>query len=119
MPALSRAAYNYVIFGPEDCWIADRHGKVIVYGSFSPSKDLYVLNCPSAHVTRPKISDTPSSIALYSVHVPDIETWHRRLGHCSNRTIIDMARNKVVKGMPIDLSTSPPKCDHCILGKQT
>jgi hypothetical protein len=29
-----------------------------------------------------------------------------------------MACDKVVKGMPIDLS-SPPKCDSCILGKQT
>ena len=30
-----------------------------------------------------------------------------------------MARNKIAKGMPIDLSSSPPKCNHCMLGKQT
>jgi transposase InsO family protein len=30
-----------------------------------------------------------------------------------------MARDKVIKGMPIDLSSSPLKCDACILGKQT
>jgi transposase InsO family protein len=30
-----------------------------------------------------------------------------------------MAHDKVIKGMPIDLSSSPPKCDSCILGKQT
>jgi hypothetical protein len=29
-----------------------------------------------------------------------------------------MARNATVKGMPINLSTTPPKCDSCILGKQ-
>ena len=30
-----------------------------------------------------------------------------------------MAQNRTVKGMPIDLSSKPPKCDFCILGKQT
>jgi hypothetical protein len=45
--------------------------------------------------------------------------WHRQLGHCNTRTIIDMAHNKAVKGMPIDLSSLPPVCDSCILGKQT
>jgi hypothetical protein len=30
-----------------------------------------------------------------------------------------MAHDKVIKGMPIDLSSLPPKCDSCILGKQT
>src|ERR1700722_4725513 len=35
------------------------------------------------------------------------------------RTIIDMARSHEVEGMPIDLSTAPPKCDLCILAKQT
>jgi len=29
-----------------------------------------------------------------------------------------MARNNAVKGMPINLSTIPPRCEHCILGKQ-
>jgi hypothetical protein len=30
-----------------------------------------------------------------------------------------MARSGVAEGMPVDLSLTPPKCDHCILGKQT
>ena len=30
-----------------------------------------------------------------------------------------MAKNGVSAGMPIDLSTLPPKCDHCAIGKQT
>ena len=77
---------------------------------------LYVLNCASAHVTHTK---SVSPLALYAKWVPNLETWHRHLGHCNTRTIIDMARNKVVKGMPIDLSSSPPSCDSCILRKQT
>jgi hypothetical protein len=57
--------------------------------------------------------------ALYAKRISNLETWHRQLGHCNNHTIIDMAHQKVVKGMPIDLSSSPPICDSCILGKQT
>jgi transposase InsO family protein len=30
-----------------------------------------------------------------------------------------MARAKVVEGMPINTSSPPPKCEHCIVGKQT
>ena len=65
----------------------------------------------------PPISET--SVALLSTRVPDLETWHRRLGHCSTDSIVDMARKGVVKGMRVDLSTAPPRCDYCILSKQT
>ena len=47
-----------------------------------------------------------------------IETWNHQLGHCNTHTIIDMAHNKVVKDILINLF-SPLKCDHCILEKQT
>ena len=30
-----------------------------------------------------------------------------------------MAKNGVSQGMPIDLSSLPPKCDHCAIGKQS
>jgi hypothetical protein len=59
---------------------------------------------PSAYVAR---------------RVPDVETWHRRLGHLSPDTIVSMARSKAVQGMPINISFSPPKCNSCVLGKQT
>jgi len=29
-----------------------------------------------------------------------------------------MAQNNIVKGMPINLSALPLRCEHCILGKQ-
>ena len=118
--ALARDGYNFVTFGPEDCWISDKHNKIIVRGSVASTKGLYLLNCQSARVThnRPP-SPLCSSTALYSKRIPDLETWHRRLGHCNNQRIVDMARNKVVTGMTIDLSSSPPTCDACILGKQT
>ncbi|KAH7918218.1 hypothetical protein BV22DRAFT_990895, partial [Leucogyrophana mollusca] len=44
---------------------------------------------------------------------------HRRLGHTNYRSVVELARNGHVTGMPIDLSSEPPVCEHCILGKQT
>jgi transposase InsO family protein len=60
-----------------------------------------------------------SLAACLGGNTPDLETWHRRLGHCGNEAIIDMARKGAVQGMRIDLSSAPPRCNHCILGKQT
>lgn len=51
--------------------------------------------------------------------VPDLQSWHCRLGHANYRTVYDLARSGNATGMPITLSTSPPVCDACILGKQT
>jgi len=69
----------------------------------------------------PKKHNTPNNpqpSTLYAERKPDLETWHRRLGHCNHLTIIDMARQGVVECMPIDLSSAPATCDHCILGKR-
>ncbi|KAJ8584501.1 hypothetical protein M405DRAFT_695595, partial [Rhizopogon salebrosus TDB-379] len=44
---------------------------------------------------------------------------HRRLGHAHYRAVYDLARSGNATGMPIDLSTQPPICDACVLGKQT
>ena len=50
---------------------------------------------------------------------PSLETWHCRLGHVNYATIVDMAQKGLVTGMCINMSTLPPICRHCILGKQT
>ena len=49
---------------------------------------------------------------------PTLETWHRCLGHANFRTVLDMARGKVVTGMQADLSLALQACDACIRGKQ-
>ena len=48
----------------------------------------------------------------------DLQTWHRRLGHINYSSIINMVKHHMATGMPTDLSTIPPVCEHCILGKQ-
>ena len=57
--------------------------------------------------------------ALLARAPPDLDTWHRRLGHVNYSSIVHMAERGLVSGMPANLSTIPPTCEHCVLGKQT
>jgi len=50
---------------------------------------------------------------------PTLETWHRCLGHANFRSVYDLTHSGFATGMPINLSSLPPICDVCILGKQT
>ena len=50
---------------------------------------------------------------------PDLATWHRCLGHINYASIIRMAKKCFAIGMPVDLSTLPPICEHCVTTKQT
>lgn len=88
-------------------------------GAISEKKHLYILNTKTPFIQRHKTPSNPTINSAHITQVPDIETWHRRLGHCNTRSIIEMAKNKVSQGMPINLSSLPPKCDHCALGKQS
>jgi hypothetical protein len=113
---LNRSGQFTSHFDSTSCWVTNKSGVTIVCGYISEIKNLYFLSSPSMHVMhkRPKLTTFYSTSAT-----PDVETWHRHLSHCSTCTVIDMARNCAVAGMTIDLSNSPPKCNHCILGKQT
>jgi hypothetical protein len=92
------------------CSIKINHisGLLRVSSSHLPTRSLYQLNCFHVWVKR----------AFLRQHVPSIDTWHRRLGHPNNQAIYDMATKGLTLGMPIDLSISLSKCEHCILGKQ-
>ena len=97
------------------CFIADANNNIVVRGTALHDRKLFVL----ADFTVPLSSPSSPSHAYVTSRLPDIDTWHRRLGHCAFETIIKMARSGCVKGMKIDLSSKPSKCEHCILGKQT
>ena len=86
----------------------------IIKGTLSPNCCLYTVSLTSTSVTY--IPQSPS--ALYAAHMPDVKTWHHCLGHCNMQSIVDMACRGVTKGMAIDLTSTPPKCIHCVLGKQ-
>jgi len=109
-------------FDAVSCYILDSGGTIILKGHTWVQRRLYILDCTPQIITpntTVNVMDTVSPSALYATRMPDLETWHRRLGHCSTHTIIDMVHQGAVEGMPINLSSALATCDHCILGKQT
>jgi hypothetical protein len=81
------------------------------------ASNLYALPAP---VIMPDNSPSlDDAVALTSIKAtPNLETWHRRLGHANHRTVLDMAQNGTATGMTVDLLLAPQACDHCVLGKQ-
>jgi hypothetical protein len=75
-------------FDSDGCWVLNHSGATIARRTVSDTHNLYFLSTASLRVTHSKSS---TGTAYYSTHVPDVETWHRRLGHCNTRTVIDMA----------------------------
>jgi hypothetical protein len=97
-------------FSDTSCWIDNKTTKaVIARGTLIQPKG-YALNL-HAPLAEHALAASP--------HFSNIETWHRRLGHANYQTIKDMARKRLVNGMPTTFSAAPPDCDSCIIGKQT
>ena len=117
---LNKSSNYRMLFDINECYVLNRSNTILARGSISASRRLYVLSGKPPLVQHQKKSyaAVASETALHA-RVANVETWHRRLGHCNAQAIIDMAKGGVTEGMQIDLSTHPAKCDHCALGKQT
>ena len=84
------------------------------------SSHLYVFPGSIHSPSIPSIPSTSPCIALPSlITTPDLETWHRRLGHTNFRTVLDMVCGELATGMQANLTHAPQACDTCIRGKQT
>ena len=97
-------------FDTNSCWLTNCSGDTIASGTLGDIRNLYSLNGRAPTIEHALISTRS---------IPTLETWHRRLGHTNNQAIYDLAHKNLAEGMPIDLSTTPATCEHCILGKQT
>lgn len=83
--------------------------QAIARGPLLSKKSLYTIDLSGAAAEH-----------VYAVHQEaDITTWHRRLGHANYQAILQLARDRKLKGAPTSIPHSLPKCDSCILGKQT
>jgi hypothetical protein len=97
-------------FDGDGCWLTNCSGATVASGKLSTiGRQLYTLDMGS-----PLTEHT-----FFATRVPDLKTWHCRLGHVNYRSIVDMSDNEMTKGMHVDLSSALPKCQSCILGKQT
>ena len=108
-------------FGFGSCWVTDEDDTTVARGT-TASRGLFALSAKvpfGTHFELASLQQEPAhSVDMLAPRTPNIETWHRRLGHCSTQTVIDMARNCTVDGMTIDVSAPPPKCVNCVLGNQ-
>jgi len=95
-------------FDATSCWVQASSGTRMLSGTLT-SRHLYALSGGQLSAEH----------AYLMQRLPTLQSWHRRLGHANYRSVYDLARSGNATGMPINLSTEPPICDDCILGKQT
>ena len=86
---LNRDSGTISCFDKKTCWILDKEtGATVAQGVVSTTWNLYQLSpFTPCVVPPPNNSDT----TLYASQIPDVKTWHCRLGHCNTCTIINMA----------------------------
>ena len=98
-------------FDESSYWITNKStNAIIARGTLLPNKNLYSLALHSIHAEH----------VFTAQHAPDLETLHRRLGHVNYQTLKDMISSGMIPGMPkYLLREDPPKCEFCVLGKQT
>ena len=103
-------------FYPRDghCFVSDSTNTIVARGSALSDRGLFVLSSFKVPI-HSHSSFSPS--AYFSSRLPDVDSWHKHLGHCGPNAVIDMAHSQAVKGMRVSVSLPPPKCPHCILGK--
>jgi hypothetical protein len=106
--ALCSAHRCIASFDATNCWVQSRNGTRMLSGTLT-SRRLYALSGGQLSAEHAYMSNL----------TPTLHSWHRRLGHANFRAVYNLARSGNAIGMPIDLSAVPPKCDDCILGKQT
>src|SRR6266481_233691 len=106
--SIGRLANNNILssFTSDGC-ILCKGPKVIVNAKRS-QKGLYSLTTQDIRMEHANIACA----------IPDLETWHKRLGHISYDAVIKMAKKWLTTGMLINMSTLPPLCESCILSKQ-
>ena len=108
--SVTRDSNVLIHFDFQSCWITDKSASTtLARGTLVSAKNLYALT-----------TYTPRHEHAYSLaYSPDMSTWHKRLGHANFQAIAAMARKGMIVGTPSSFHDKPPKCDSCILGKQT
>jgi hypothetical protein len=106
--AICAAHHCIASFHTTSCWVQGRNDMHMLTGTLT-SHCLYALSDGQLSTDH----------ALLTTHQPDFQSWHRHLGHTHYHAVYDLAHSGNATDMPINLSTQPPVCDNCVLGKQT
>lgn len=102
--------FPQVTFDDSSICILRRNGSILATSTRLPNSHLYIMDS-SPSSTKHK--------AFLSQYIPMLKTWHCHLHHANYCIVYDMACSGHSRGMPIDLSSHPLKCQPCLLGKQT
>lgn len=110
MSILAQDSNTVAHFDNTTCWITNKStGATIAQGLLLANQNLYSLTLCSATAEH-----------TFAVHnMLNMVTWHHHLGHVNYQALYDMVRQGTLLGMPKQPSVKPPKCESCILGKQT
>ena len=96
-------------FDNQICWLTDKMSNTIIAQGTLTSWNLYALN----------LFESQTDNALITTAQPNIEMWHRQLGHANYQAISDMSQKDMVTGISFNPSIVPSKCQSCVTGKQT
>ena len=108
--SITRDSNVLVHFDSQSCWITNNPSTItLAHGTLVPNKSLYALTTYASQHEH----------AYSLTYSPDLNTWHKRLGHANFQAVVTMAKKGIFVGMPSSFHDKPPKCDSCILGKQT
>ena len=94
-----------ILFSKGKCLIMDEFGKKLISGVCTLD------NCYGL------VSD--ADIVCNSIHLPNEDLWHQRMGHVSYKHLSIMYKHKSVLGIPKLNRVSNVVCGPCQLGKQT
>lgn len=111
---LDRMGYT-VKFGGGKVSVLDTKGNTIMEGSASGTMYRLKLVNPTPDDILPT-----AYLSRSLTKAADLETWHRRLGHVSEDTILKMMRGEMVIGLTNETLTrkcTAGKCEDCIFGK--
>ena len=60
-----------------------------------------------------------ADIVCNSIHLPNEDLWHQRMGHASYKHLSIVSKHELVLGIPKLSRVSNVVCGSCQLGKQT
>ena len=87
---------------------------------FSPDNKIKAVALKEHGLFRLTPSTTMTASALQvSTFSPELDLWHRRLGHVNTATVVAMVKTGAAHELPLSLPSSQPRCETCIQSKQT
>ncbi|KAF5381397.1 hypothetical protein D9615_008422 [Tricholomella constricta] len=104
-----------VMFSGNGATFFDQNGTAFMHGEAVGT--MYKIHFTTDITVPPRFAALLTHPARSNNSPAPLETWHRRLGHISEATVLAMLRQDLVRGMSMLRKSSDGRCEDCILGK--